>query len=229
MPDLPLVLVPGVGLGPEGWLPTLRSWPLAGPVQVVTLPGYGVRARRTDDLRPTALAARLLHGLTGWAPVRIPVVLVGHSAGCQVIAAAAAAAPHRVAGLVLVGPTTDPHAATWPRLVGRWLATAGHEDPRQLPELLRQYARTRLGPMLRAMDAARRDDLAEHLADAARPVLVLRGRRDRICPPSWADRLVTGFDDRATRTLAAGAHMVPLTHGRLVAEQVTAFVDALPR
>ncbi len=229
MPDLPILLVPGLGLGPEAWQPTLRAWAPASPATVVPLPGYGVRGRRTDDLRPAALAARLLDHLGGPGRVPAPVVLVGHSASCQVVAAAAAAAPDRVAGLVLVGPTTDPRAATWSRLVARWLSTARREDPRQVPALVRQYARTGLATMTRAMDAARRDLLPAHLASAHRPVLVLRGRHDQICPVTWADALTARSDRWASRTLAAGAHMVPLTHGRLVAEQAAAFVDALPR
>ena len=42
-------------------------------------------------------------------------VLIGHSSSCQVVAHAGALAPERVTGLLLVGPTTDPRAATWPR------------------------------------------------------------------------------------------------------------------
>ena len=84
------------------------------------------------------------------------------------------------------------------------------------------------GAMTRAMDAARRDRIDERLLAADRPVLVLRGRHDRICPSAWADALVAGIDHRLVRTLAAGAHMVPLTHGRLVAEQAAAFVATLP-
>lgn len=228
MRDVPIVLVPGLGLGREVWQPTLRAWGPSGPVTVLVLPGYGVRGRRLDDLRPAVLATRLLDHLDGAVPARTPVVLAGHSAGCQVVAAAAARAPHRVAGLVLVGPTMDPRAATWPRLLGRWLLTAGREDPRQVPVLVRQYARTGLVTMTRAMDAARRDDLAAHLAHVDRPVLVLRGRHDRICPSAFAGALVSGHDRRHTATLPAGAHMVPLTHGRLVAEQAAAFVAALP-
>jgi hypothetical protein len=45
---------------------------------------------------------------------------------------------------VLIGPTADPHAATWPTLVRRWLRTAMHEWPGQLPLLVRSYARPQL-------------------------------------------------------------------------------------
>ena len=133
-----------------------------------------------------------------------------------------------VAGLVLVGPTTDPRAGSWPGLARRWLRTAAHEDPRQVPRLVAQYRRTGLGSMARGMDAARRDDLPAVLealrGERGLPVLVLRGRQDRICPQDWAETLAAWCV-----TLAGGAHMVPTTHGDAVALAVDRFMGVVPR
>lgn len=224
-----LLLVPGIGLGPEAWLPTLAHVGDRATARVVTLPGYGVPAGAGDDLRPAALAERLLPLLDeeDAAPAGGPAVLLGHSASCQVVVHAARTMPDRVGGLVLVGPTTDPRATTWPRLAARWLATARHEDPRQVPALVRQYHRTRLGSMRRAMDAARRDRIDVAMRSIGCPVVVLRGPHDRICPASWADDLVRTVPSRvpaAAVTLPSGGHMLPLTRGRLVAEQVLRFL-----
>lgn len=185
------------------------------------LPGYGLRPRRDEDVRPSSLARRLVEGhladLDG-------VILAGHSASCQVVVEAAVAAPHAVAAIVLVGPTTDPRTRSWAGLAGRWLRTAAHEPPQQVPHLARAYAR--VGPlnMLRTMDAARRHDLRPGLARVSCPVLVVRGRHDRICPLDWVNEL-TGVSPPGSvgASLSAGAHMVPLTHGELVAEQITGF------
>jgi pimeloyl-ACP methyl ester carboxylesterase len=231
MDPTPLVLVPGLGLGPEAWAPTraalaglpgdLPGGPPGGlPGEVRTLPGFGVPAPRDLDLRPAALADRLLASLGDLAG---PVVLVGHSSSSQLCVAAAVAAPERVTGLVLVGPTTDPRAATWPRMAARWVGTAVHEDPRQVPALLAQYSRTGLGSMRRGLAAAMRDRVDLALARVDCPVLVLRGPHDRICPSDWATALAATARDGAARTLASGAHMVPFTRGRLVAEQLAGF------
>jgi pimeloyl-ACP methyl ester carboxylesterase len=192
---------------------------------VVTLPGYGVPARAGDDLMPGALAERLLTALQG---THEPAVLVGHSASCQVVVHAARALPGRVGGLVLIGPTTDRRAASWPRLAARWLATARHEDPRQVPSLVRQYHRTGLGSMRQAMGAARRDRIDVILARTGCALLVLRGPHDRICPADWADELVrtrSSENDSAVVTLPGGGHMVPLTRGPLVAAELQAFLS----
>jgi len=233
---LTLLAIPGLGLGEEAWRPTID---LLGEVQIRTLPGFGEAAARGADLSPAAVARRVLNDTDGRAADTTAVaergaaergddrryVLLGHSASCQVAARVAAAQPERIAALVLVGPTTDPRAATWPRLVTRWLATAVHEKPGQVPSLVRQYSRTTLPVMARAMEAARRDDTSEPLRRAAIPTLVVRGRHDAICPADWADR-VAGFGGSGSRavTLAVGGHMVPLTHGRLVAETVSDFL-----
>jgi pimeloyl-ACP methyl ester carboxylesterase len=213
----PLWCVPGLGLEAAAWAPTLDGLPGYG-ARVVRLPGFGRRPAPSDDLRPGVLGARLADLLDD---LPAPVVLAGHSASAQVVVEAAARAPERVSALVLVGPTTDPRAASWPRLAARWLRTACWERPWQVPLLVRTYRRTGLGRMLRTMDAARHHDLRPALRTLRCPVLVVRGRHDRICPEDWAADVVAGASagSRAV-TLAAGGHMVPLTHGALVAAQV---------
>src|SRR4051812_23296608 len=82
MPSPLLLLAPGLGLGPEAWAPTMRG--LAGGARacVKAVPGYGVPAERARDLSPAALAEDVLDGLAEGSG---PVVLVGHSASCQVV------------------------------------------------------------------------------------------------------------------------------------------------
>jgi pimeloyl-ACP methyl ester carboxylesterase len=225
MSEPPAILaIPGLGLGPRSWAPTLNA--LAGDPRTTAarrVPGYGEPAPRGRTLAPERLAAALSSRMQETSG---RVVVFGHSASCQIAAHVAAMNPTRVAGLVLVGPTTDPTAATWPRLITRWLATARHETPRQVPALLRQYRRTGLGAMRRAMDLARRDRIEDTLSRTSARVLVLRGRHDRICPEGWATDVAGcgGAGSRAV-TLAGGGHMVPSTHGPLVAAEVAAFLD----
>jgi pimeloyl-ACP methyl ester carboxylesterase len=215
-------------LGDEAWQPTLVHVGDRAVARVRTLPGYGIPAGRADDLHPAALAERLHRLLVGKGDAAGGhAVLVGHSASCQVLAHAARCWPDRVLGLVLIGPTTDPRASTWPRLAARWLATARHEDPRQLPALVKQYHRTGLASMRRAMEAARHDRIDETLRATTCPVLVLRGPHDRICPASWSEKLTAARSGGAwfgAVTLARGGHMVPLTRGRSVADEILRFL-----
>ena len=175
--------MPGLGLSVAVARPALNR--LSGfPRAVVLLPAFGRPAAGRLELAPGRLGKLLLSDL----PANGPLVLVGHSASCQTVAETAVLAPDRIAGLVLVGPTTDPRAATWPALGRRWLRTAVHERPSQVPLLVRAYARTGLISMARGMNAARRPD-RPHSGRGDLPVRVVRGRHDAICPADWAAEL----------------------------------------
>jgi len=204
-----LRVVPGLGLDDRSWAPTLRALKLP-TTSVVTLPGFGEPAGAAD-LSPSSLARLLLDRLRPGASV----VLAGHSSSCQVVAHAARIRPDAVRELVLVGPTTDPRAASWWGLARRWLATAVHEKPTQVPLLVAQYRSTGLRDMARAMERARRDRIDLTLEHVPCPVLVVRGAHDRICPEDWARSL-----SPAAVTLRSGGHMVPWTHGQATAAAI---------
>lgn len=221
-----VILVPGLGLGPEAYEPTVRY--LDSPYRVITLPGFGVPVRRGDSVQTQALAERLLAevGEHGGAQV----VLVGHSASCQIVAAAAVARPELVAGLVLIGPTGDVQAAGWPTLAWRWLRSAVWEPPRLVPTLSKQYLRTRFRSMARAMEAGRHYDLTKILPllpERSVSTVVVRCIHDSISTPEWV-RKVAELAGGEARTLPTGAHMPVLTNGRELAatiRQVTAAPD----
>jgi pimeloyl-ACP methyl ester carboxylesterase len=193
-----LVLVPGLGLDGRSSA-ALRA---RVPAAVVPLPGMGLAesAPSVDELG-SRLLAELGEG---------PVVLVGHSQSCQVVAAAARDA--RVVGLVLLGPTTDPRLRSVAGLVRQWIRTALHEPVRTMPLVLAQWWRT--GP--RAMGALWRsaapDRIDRRLAGLAVPVTVVRGTRDRLCPPDWAAHLAATAPDGRLVELPGAAHLTPQTH-----------------
>jgi len=216
-----VVAVPGLGLSVDGWQAALRLLAPTTGVVALALPGFGEPARPDDALDPGTSALRLLERLDALGLGR--VVLVGHSASCQVVAEVARRAPERVSGLVLVGPSTDPRAATWPRLAARWLRTAASEPAGQIPLLVRDYTYSGLVTFARTMDASRRHDLERALAATRCPLLVLRGVHDRIAPQSWADRLTARPGARG-ETLLVGAHMLPVTHPHELVEPVRRFV-----
>lgn len=205
-----VVAVPGNGLSVDGWRAPTRL--LGSGTAVVALPSHGLPARRDDALDPGSNADRLLGRLDELGAGR--VVLLGHSASCQVVAEAARRAQDRVAALVLVGPTTDPHAPTWPRLAGRWLATAAHESPTQVTLLARDYSHSGLVTFARAMEQARRHAIGQVLAATDHPVLLVRGPHDHIAPADWLDRIAALRPGITGATLPAGGHMVPITHAR---------------
>jgi pimeloyl-ACP methyl ester carboxylesterase len=193
------VLVPGLGLD-ERSSARVRGR-LSGVV--VHLPGMGLA-----DAVPVLeeLADRLIAGLGEG-----PVVLVGHSQSCQVVAAAAARDP-RVAAVVLLGPTTDPRLRSARVLVWRWLGTALAEPWWQLPLVVAQWWSTGPPAMRALWRRAAPDRIDRRLRGVGVPVTVVRGTRDRLCPRDWAAALAAAAPRGRLVELPGAAHMTVQTH-----------------
>jgi pimeloyl-ACP methyl ester carboxylesterase len=130
-----------------------------------------------------------------------------------------------VAGLLLLGPTTDPRMRRVAVLAGRWVRTAVREPWWQVPLILVQWLRT--GP--RAMRGLWRqtagDRIDERLRRVRVPVVVVRGDRDALCPRDWAAHLAACAPQGRLVELPEAAHMTPQTRpddvARLVRELVS--------
>jgi pimeloyl-ACP methyl ester carboxylesterase len=204
----PVVLVPGLGLGPESYAKTVEH--LTTPYHVVTLPGYGEPAGAREDLHPRALGVALAE------KIRERSVLVGHSASCQIVVETAITHPELVHALVFVAPTGDIRMSSWVDRTVRWLGSAVPDSPRLIRVVTPQYARTTLSSIARAAEAARHHDLATAVAQVRAPVVIVRGKHDLISPADWVQRLAELSHGEA-RTLDSGAHMPVLTNGPEVA------------
>ncbi|RZU32557.1 alpha/beta hydrolase family protein [Blastococcus saxobsidens] len=183
------------------------------PGTVVLLPGMG-RPRPVPSL--DELARRLLAALPDG-----PVVLLGHSQSCQVVAAAAV--DPRVRAVVLCGPTTDPRMRRLPVLAWRWLRTALAEPWWQVPLVLRQWLHT--GPLAMAAlwRRASPDRIDGRLARVGVPVVVVRGTRDALCPADWSGRVCAAAPRGRLVELSGAAHMTVQTHPAEIAAVVRAF------
>jgi pimeloyl-ACP methyl ester carboxylesterase len=201
--NAPVVLVPGLGLGPESYARTVEH--LVTPYHVVTLPGYGEPAGTREDLHPRALAVALA------GKIRERSVLVGHSASCQIVVELAIRYPELTHALVLAAPTGDVRLSSW---VDRAVRLVGSAIP-DAPKLVRispQYARTTLPSIARAAEASRHHDLAAVMSGVKAPVVLVRGKHDLMCTAEWVERLAELSHGEA-RTLDSGAHMPVVTNG----------------
>ncbi|MBO4236160.1 alpha/beta fold hydrolase [Pseudonocardia alni] len=221
------VAVPGLGLSVRGWEPTLSCLDLPFPATALALPAYGAPASPAAPLDPRSSARRLLRRMDALGIGS--AVLLGHSASCQVVAEAARAAPRRVAALVLVGPTADPHARSRAALVRGWLRNVVAEPPGQVPQLVRDYTYSGMISFARALEATRRHSPADAVAGFGGPVLLLRGARDGICSTDWLDRLAASAATARVDSVASAAHMAPLTHGAELAAALRPFLVSAGR
>lgn len=123
------------------------------------------------------------------------VIVAGHSSGTQVAAHAAARRPEHTVALVLASPTVDPAGRSLARLLLRWRLDAKRE-PGDLarshrPEWLRAGPRRLLHIVRAHLD----DHLEDVLDGVPFPVLVLRGREDRLLTETWARGLARRAPD----------------------------------
>ncbi|MGW6282038.1 alpha/beta fold hydrolase [Kribbella sp. NPDC055071] len=206
--NAPVVLVPGLGLGPESYAKTVEH--LTTPYQVLTLPGYGEPAGDREDLHPRALGVALAD------KIRERSVLVGHSASCQVVVETAVTHPELVHALVLAAPTGDVRMSSWVDRAVRFVGSAVPESPRLIRVVTPQYARTTFSTIARAAEAARHHDLAAVITQVKAPVVIVRCKHDLISPADWVQRLAELSHGEA-RTLETGSHMPVLTNGPEVA------------
>ena len=205
-----LVVVPGLGLDGRSWS-RLRH---RVPADVVLLPGMGRSAPvpSVDDLA-VALRAGLGAG---------PVVLAGHSQGCQVVAAAAV--DPRVAGVVLLGPSTDPRLRRPATLAREWLLTAVAERWWQFPLVLAQWLTTGPRAMRALWRVAAPDRIDARLRAVPVPVTVVRGARDRLCRADWARTVAAAAPLGRVVEVPIAAHMTVQTHPDDVAAVLRAAV-----
>ena len=207
-----LVVVPGLGLDGRSWSRLRRRV----SADVVLLPGMGRSAPvPTVDGLAAVLRARLGAG---------PVVLAGHSQGCQVVAAAAV--DPRVAAVVLLGPSTDPRLRRPATLAWWWLRTALREPWWQFPLVLAQWLTTGPRAMRALWRSAAPDRIDERLRAVGVPVTVVRGTRDRLCPADWAAAVAAAAPCGRVVEVPGAAHLSVQTHPDDVAAVLRSAVRA---
>jgi pimeloyl-ACP methyl ester carboxylesterase len=220
------VTAPGIvflpGLGAPGylrhWVGRTRAW---ASTEVLDLPGW--RGGRATGCEPTidAIAEATIRRLSDRAGERL--VLIGHSTGAQAAALVAQRAPHRLAGVVLAGPTFDPSMRGWVGLLGRTLRTLPHEATGELPAVIPKYVRSGVLPAFTLLRDGVRQGAAVY-GPVQLPVLVLAGKHDYLAPPSWADRLAQHLG--AEKAIVPGGHNFCFTHSAAADQATRARVES---
>lgn len=186
-PERAFVLVHGLGMAAEYWGDLAQRLSTSGPVLALDLPGFGdaPEPSRPLSIAETAdlLAELLEHEGFGGGP---SPVLVGHSAGAQVVADLAARHPQLVDRIVLVDPSVNPRERTLARQTARLLQDLAVVDPVALARGARAYAEAGLPWVL-----ANLRPMLDHRMELVLPhvraeVLVIRGEDDRVVPRAWA-------------------------------------------
>jgi pimeloyl-ACP methyl ester carboxylesterase len=179
-----IVVVPGAPSWAEYWAPVIAALPADREMIVVDRPGFAASEPLTcvPDIR---LQAQALAPLLD-APPGQKVLLVGQSYGAAIATLMAAAAPKKVAGVVLLSSFLGQLGPT-----ARWLVDMGNRLLNLIPRDLRNAV----------MEVSGQEPQLAHMQDALRklrvPVHVVHGDQDDFAPIDLAEQLV-----RETKTKA---------------------------
>ncbi len=179
----PLVFVHGVVVSGLYFQPVAVLLDNDFHLYVPDLPGIG----RSETGGTVWSIPELANGLAEWMDLHTlqHAVLISNSLGGQVVTQLASQRPDLAGALILVGPTGDPDARSWIRLLWRGVRTLPKEDRGLWPVWIRDLVRS--GPIrsIRHMHKALHDPQHERLDEIGVPGLVVGGERDPIAPPEW--------------------------------------------
>jgi pimeloyl-ACP methyl ester carboxylesterase len=164
----------------------LAEWTEA---HLIELPGFGGSGEPSRELTLRDYAETVAAWLDA-ADIG-QVVLVGHSSGTQTAARAAGLRPDTVAALVLASPTIDPMARSWTRLLVYWWLDANYPTPGLIASHKPEWRRAGAWRLAHAVHAHLRDRLEDTIPQLTMPVLVLRGRDDRLLSARWAHEIAS--------------------------------------
>jgi pimeloyl-ACP methyl ester carboxylesterase len=205
----PFVLVHGIGVSHRYFEPTARVLAAHGDVWMIDLPGYGTapkppRNPGIEDHARVVAQFLLRHGITR-------PVLVGHSMGCQIVAALVEEHPGITDRVVLIGPTTEAKARTLSRHAWR-LFREFVIDPWPVKAVVGADYAFRCGPSyyLKQLPNLLEDHIEKRMPKLAARVLVIRGRNDPIAPREWCEALAEQAADGEFAEVA-GPHVVMFT------------------
>ena len=215
----PVVLVHGLGVSSAYFVRLGAALAATHRVYAPDLPGFGDSQKPPRGLGLPELAA-VLGTWLGVMGLERPVLL-GNSAGCQIITLLAAREPGCAAGLVLVGPSVDRKRRRVWQQGWRLLADALIEPPDLLAIVMRDYLRAAMRSTLRAAQDILPDPIEDRLPQLHLPAAVVRGSRDPLVPQRWAEELTARLPQGRLVVIPAAGHGVHYTHAGPVAAVVT--------
>ncbi|WP_019927566.1 alpha/beta fold hydrolase [Nocardia sp. BMG111209] len=243
-----LVLLHGQPGSRADWDGVLTCLPASVPAVAWDRPGYG------DNRAPvTGLA-----GNAEWVADRLAraeirdAVLVGHSYGGGVALAAAAAAPDRVRGLVLIAGVGPGCVSRWDELLAApvagpvlamtawallpWAARrlAGHAAaPDHASVRVLAGIRHEHGPVWRSFLTEQRellrgfDPWIDRVADLGLPVSIIADPADKVVPIATAHALQNRLPGSRLESVRAGGHQIPRRIPDAIAHRLGEFAGSL--
>lgn len=221
----PILLVHGLGMSGEYFLPFADALAATHDVYALDLPGYG-RTPGPDRALNIAELGEVVADVATALALDAPVV-VGHSMGCQIAAETVAKNPGLYAGYVLIGPTVDPAARSLLGQSTRLIRDTLREPLRNNALVFRSYLR--MGPLryLRTVQHMLAHRIEESLRDCTVAGLVVRGEKDPITSAEWARELVGTAPDARLVEIPDAPHALQINRAQELLAACAPFLAAV--
>lgn len=209
------VLVHGFGVSSRYFGPLAKELSQYGRVLVLDLPGFGA----TEDPEESPRIGGFAHVVN--ATIRnlkvADPILVGHSMGTQVVVEALVRAPGLAAGAVLAAPVVNAMERRTPLLMWRYIQSVVKEPPSSIVDSLRGVFRSGPEWLWRNFFPMLNYRIEEGITRVQAPLVIVGGRRDRVAPADWCQRLAALRDDSRAVIVEGAAHQMIHTHAVEVA------------
>jgi 2-hydroxy-6-oxonona-2,4-dienedioate hydrolase len=214
----PVVLIHGFVLASRVMAPSGQFLARDFPVYAPDLPGFG-----ESDKPPVQTLDELTEWIEAWLEARgiARAAFIGNSMGCELIINLAVAHPHRIARIVLQGPSVDPPARSYDGMAGRLMKNMIKERSSALNEIAREdYARATIPRVVKTAFMTFRDEPEKKLPRISAPVLVVRAGNDPVISQEWAERCASIVPDGRLIVIPGYCHTI-----HFIAPEV--FTDAI--
>lgn len=250
-----LVLLHGVGLRLESWLPQIEALSQRYDVIALDLPGHGASARLTDT-RPRlgAYAEALVQGLAELCPQ--PFYLIGHSLGALITLEIAVRWPERLLGFTALSAIYQRDEAARQAMMARAEALQNAAEQGQFadpePTLQRWFGHANTPDLKRWASECRKwltqadgqgsalgyaqayhtfarqyGPAPDQVAQLTTPCLFATGAFDPNSTPAMSQALAETAPQGQALVLQGAAHMAQLTHSADLLKGLSAHLDTV--
>jgi pimeloyl-ACP methyl ester carboxylesterase len=216
------LLVHGIGMGISYFAQLSTELEEHGRVVAIDLPGFGDAPEPEHALTMADMGRVLIDFVTVEGLGR--PVLVGHSMGTQVVAEAAAQRPDLFPEVVLVAPTVNRHERSIRRQSWRMAQDLFGENPKVLFIGMQNYAKTGPRWFIKKLNSMMAHSIEDTLPLIQAHTLVIRGKRDPVCPYGWVEEVTALIPDARMVEVDGRGHETMVKDGVCVAEHIVAHV-----
>ncbi|WP_072342880.1 alpha/beta fold hydrolase [Actinomyces urinae] len=225
------VLVHGIGVSSEYFVPVAEILVEHGDVITLDLPGFGDTTRPPHPLSIAGFAAAA-HKIMRFEDVKNPVML-GHSMGAQVVTEMATRDPEWIKRILLIGPPINALERTFIQ-AGLRFAQSSIFEPFEVSRFaVGAYLRSGLAWFMETLPQMVAYPIGLRLADTRARTYLMRGQHDAVAPRAWLEDLrlaavsCTGVDAQIFE-VEDGAHSVIVAHADEVARALIALSQEAP-